>query len=351
MWDMKPRKLVEMVFEGLEPPRTPLHVESDDKRFEASISDIVSAGAKIGEWRAFYRLGGPFHRLESESVGEWVDRIELEEYEWPDVSRVVEEALTSFTSRIRGLSEGKFIMFKILGPTETVEAFFISPQEGAHARLGQVAHRFSFGVLYTLDEGKARRVYERVASYILEVVKAGSELEWIDAVRVADDALTYSGPAYSLRFLEELYFPWHSRFSRAVHKRGKYFILHCDGDVRKKGFMERLLTMYDGLHPLDLSPKSTLEDSAKWVLEVANLRKLVDEDIVFFTGIPVDLIFNDDVGVCEVVEIPLLLLRMHGSRSLVIATTHSEYPARSYSEELPRRKVEAIREALEVFSC
>ncbi|RLE96091.1 MAG: hypothetical protein DRJ57_05960 [Thermoprotei archaeon] len=344
---MEPRKLVELVFEGAEPPRVPLHVESDDKRFEAAVSDLVGAGAKISEWRSFYTLGGPFHRREGESLGEWLDRVRASEYAWPGLSEVVEKAVSSFRERISQVAKkGKFLVFKVLGPTETAESFFTRPQESHAVRLGHIAHRFDFGVFYALRRREALRIYERIASYVLELIKAGAELEEVDAIRVADDAATYTGPIYPPPFYEEAYLPWHRRFASAIKHAGKYALLHCDGDIRRGGLFEELSSLYDGLHPLDISPKSTLNEAMRWVREIAELRREGGK-VVFFTGIPVDLVFNDSIPVTQFLRIPLTLLKLHGKRHLVLATTHSEYPSRSYGEGLPRLKISAVRRAIE----
>jgi len=335
-----------MVFEGLEPPRPPLHVESDDKAFEASMSDALGAGVRVAEWRGFFEAGGPFHRREGEPLGSWLDRVSADAYEWPDPSEVAARAVEGFLRRVRGLAEGKFLILKVLGPTETAEGFFAPPSGERGRALGQQLHRFGFGALYALRRSEALRIYGRIAETVLEVVKAGAELEGVDAVRIADDAATYAGPTYSRSFYEEAYLPWHERFAGAIRGSGKRAILHCDGDLRKGGLLERLARLYEGLHPLDLTPKSTPAEAARWVEEVAAARGAAGS-LVFFTGAPVDLVFNDEVSVEAFLEVPLSLLKAHGPRLLVVATTHSEYPGRSYGEELPRRKVEALREALQ----
>ena len=340
---MEGGRLVHAVFEGLEPPRPPVHVESDDKRFEASLSDLLGAGVRVADWRGFFEVGGPFHRREGESLGEWLDRVDPGGYSWPDPGEAAAAAVEGFLKRVRGLAEGRFLVLKVLGPTETAEGFFAPPRGGRGAELGQMAHRFGFGALYLLDRAKALRIYGRIAEVVLEVVKAGSELEEVDAVRIADDAATYAGPAYSRSFYEEAYFPWHERFAAAARSPGKRAILHCDGDLRKGGLLERLARTYDGLHPLDIVPKPSLPDALQWASEVAALRGSAGR-AVFFTGAPVELVFNDSVGVDEFLQVPRALLEAHGRRFLVLATTHSEYPLRSYSEELPRRKVEALRQ-------
>ncbi len=342
---MEGRRLVEMVFEGLEPPRAPLHIESDDKAFESSVSDAIGAGVKIADWRSFYERGGPFRRHENEGLSGWLDRVDVGGYEWPDPADVVSSAVESFGRRIKDLVGGKFVILKVLGPTEISEAFFAEPARRRGMELGQVSHRLGFGVFYTLRRSGASELYGRIASYVLEIVKAGAELGIVDAVRVADDAAAYTGPLYGRSFYEELYFPWHRKLAGAVHKAGKWAVLHCDGDLRKGGLLGRLSQVYDALHPLDLAPKSTLGEALAWSGEVADSRVEAGR-AVFFTGVPVDLLFNDTIGIEEFLEVPRTLLRLHGRRYLVLATTHSEYPLRSYREELPRRKLEALLAAL-----
>lgn len=334
-----------MVFEGLEPPRVPLHIESDDKVLESSVSDVVGAGVKIADWRDFYEKGGPFRRYEKEGLSSWLDRVDVSGYGWPDPADVASSAVESFNRRVKGLVSGKFVVLKVLGPTEISEAFFAKPACRRAAELGQVSHRFGFGVFYTLKRSEASELYGRIASYVLEIVKAGVELDTVDAVRVADDSAAYTGPLYSRSFYEELYFPWHRKFAEAARKAGKRALLHCDGDLRKGGLLGRLLQVYDALHPLDLAPKSTLGEALAWSREVAGLRAEAG-GVTFFTGIPVDLLFNDAVSSEDFLEVPRTLLRLHGGRYLVLATTHSEYPLRSYREEAPRRKLEALLAAL-----
>jgi len=50
-------RIVHFVFDGWEPPRPPVH-ESEDKRFEASLSDLLRAGVRVADWE-FFEVGGP----------------------------------------------------------------------------------------------------------------------------------------------------------------------------------------------------------------------------------------------------------------------------------------------------
>ncbi|RLE62284.1 MAG: hypothetical protein DRJ47_10910 [Thermoprotei archaeon] len=114
------------MFEGEEPPRPPLHFESDDKETGARLSDIIGAGAKIASWRKYYVLGGPLRRIEGEKLRFWASRVEGDRVDWPDYDEII-EAIESYTKRIKGLVKDKFTLFKILGPTETAESFFAKP--------------------------------------------------------------------------------------------------------------------------------------------------------------------------------------------------------------------------------
>ncbi|MCX8179853.1 MAG: hypothetical protein N3E41_00540 [Thermofilaceae archaeon] len=345
---MDGRRLVQTVMEGLEPPRPPLHVESDDKLLEASFSDALGVGARVAEWRNFFESGGPFRRRDDEKLSEWVDRVKACLYEWPDAADAALEAVEVFLKKVEGLSEGKFLILKVLGPTETAEGFFAPSRSGRGVELQQILHRFGFGAFYALNSAEALKIYGMISRVILEVVKVGSELQQVDAVRVADDAATYSGPVYSRSFYEEAYYPWHERFVKECRKKGKYALLHCDGDIRLNGLIEKLADLYDGLHPLDLRPKSTVEEALKWVEEVASTRRLAGE-AVFFTGVPVELVFNDSLSVEEFLKVPRKLLEAHGNKFLVVATTHSEYPSRSYGERLPRGKIERLYALIHAF--
>jgi len=337
------RRLVNLVFEGGDPPRIPLHIESDDKSLEARLGDIVGAGAKITEWRGFYRGGGPFHRRKGESLGEWVDRVRDDEYEWPDPSLVVERAVHEFEKRVKICGENRYIMFKVLGPTETAEAFFTKPLDKKYE--GQLRHGFDFGVFYSLHSTVASRIYERIARYIMELLKAGSELNYVDGIRVADDAATYTSLIYPRSFYDKLYIPWHRRFAIAIKRRSKHAVIHCDGDIRREGLLEHLAEIYDGLHPLDVTPKSTVRAAIEWARSIPSLRERA-RSMVFFTGLPIDLLFNNHIAERDFLKIPLALLAAHGSRWLVLATTHSEYPGRSYLEDSVAAKINIVRKAL-----
>ena len=336
---MKSRELVYRVFEHKETPRVPVHIESDDKAEEFRFGDIVGIGAKIMSWREFYVHGGPFRKSEDESLLKWIERIDIDAYEWPEIDSVVDEAVNYYKEKAEKYKDLRFMMFKVLGPTETAESFFAPPARSKN----QIFHTFSFAVLIKFRPKIAYALYDRISEYILELVKAGSEMDSVDAIRIADDVADYRGSLYPRTFVKEKYLYWHKQFTLAICKRGKIPILHSDGNLVKAGIFEDLITIYRGLHPLDFRPKSTVHDALSWIDEIIKARKICRANVVFFTGIPIDLVFSDNISKEDIGKIVTVLLRKHGKKDIVLATTHSPYPGRSYKEHLVRSKIDIIR--------
>lgn len=292
-------------------------------------------------WDKFFVNGGPFHRWTGERLREWIERVDPESYDWESVYDDLVEGVENFKKRVSKY-RGRFIIFKVLGPTETAEGFFAKPLSSRHISEGQLAHSFDFGVLLSLDFNKAMVIYEKIAKRVITLIELGCEIDFVDGVRIADDVATYTGPIYSKRFIEE-YLKWHEKFTKVIHKADKLAILHTDGDVRKSRLLDRLSEIYDGIHPLDIMPKSTVRNALVWVNEICSIRSKLKSKLVFFTGIPIDLIFNDKVDVNELLQVVEKLINCHGVEHLVVATTHSPYPGRGYNEESPLSKALAVR--------
>ncbi len=345
---MNSRELVIKVFEGEEPERVPTHFESGNKDEEAALSDVIGIGAKVSEWRKFYRTGGPFRRLEGESLLSWASRIRVDAYDWPPIDQVVNSAISAFEREAKRFVGRYFMMGKVLGPAETCEGFFAPKQPPEAEAYDEIMHRFDFALYMKLRFNEAIKIFEKVAKYVLELVKAVAEIEYVDAVRVADDAAAYTGAVYDRRFYE-VYLRWHREFANAIKSRGKFAVVHCDGDIERAGLLEHFARDYNAIHPLDLQPKVTVEDCVKWHKRIVDVRrKLAEKGLtpVFFTGVPIDLIFREDIAAQDLAHAVKNFVASHGKKFLVIATTHSPYPGRSYGEEGARAKVEAIRKAL-----
>ncbi len=341
---MKSRKLVEMVYSGLEPKRVPVHFETVEKRQEAALGDVLLGHAWVPRWGEFFDEGGPFRRGDKE-LTKWVKELDIEgSYNWPSVEEIVQETLYKFREAIENFKDlDKFIVFEVIGPTEQSEYFLCPPKPPSGFDLDLSYHMFDFGVLTIMDKEKAKELYDKLAIYVLELIRAGAELEWVDAVRVADDAFTYEGPIYPEWFMESLYIPWHRKFTNEIHRKGKYAILHTDGNVLTRDYIKILSEMYDGLHPLDLAKKSTVMDAMQWIDSVVKARKSLERATVFHTGIPIDLMMLGDISVSDVLQVVSTFLEKHGRRNLVLSVTHRPYPKRDFLESLVFEKVKAVR--------
>ncbi len=337
---MTRRRVVESVFEGIAPPRPAIQVEANNKEEEYALSDTVGISVRVPQWAEYFSRGGPYGQRQGESRAQWAERVaeELKYYPWPDLHGVVADAVDAFRKAAGRYAGERYIVFKVLGPTETAETFFAPPVPEEVADYDQTWHRYDFAVLLRYRPDAALALYDKIAGYVYELVRVGSELDVVDAVRVADDAADYRGPLYPPRLMER-YYEWHGRFVDAVVRAGKVPMLHCDGNVQP---MEPRLG-YRGIHPVDIAPKTTLRDAYEWGKAVAEFRARTDK--VFVTGMPIDLIFNEDVSVDEFLHFVKWFVDVHGVERLLLSTTHRPYPLRGYHEEGARTKVLAVRRA------
>ncbi len=342
------KKLVCQVFDGIEPIRVPIHLGSTEKDQEARLGDVVVGRAWVPGWSSFLDQGGPFKRG-FESLFNWVEDLDIESYRWPAVEDLVEKTLDNYKEQVERYHEKRFVVFSVLGPTEQSEYFCAPTKPDVGRRLQLSRHRFDFSALTKLRSKKASELYGRIASYVLRLVEAGAEIDYVDAVRVADDACSYVGPNYPRDFMDTIYLPWHRRLSDRIRRGGKYAILHADGDLLKHGLFTRLAECYDAFHPLDLAPKATLKDALSWIDLILEARRLVGYFKVFFTGLPLDLMFMEHITPEDYVKVPEKLLELNGGRSLVLANTHRPYPRRSFEEESVKRKIEHVRRLAENY--
>ncbi|RLF23350.1 MAG: hypothetical protein DRN15_06485 [Thermoprotei archaeon] len=340
---MRSRELVLRAIDNDEVPRVPIHIEAGDPDIESSLGDVVAISARIRELRDFEN-GGPFARGEM-SLKRWIESLELDSFPWPEPHEVAERISRRISRLAKEYSaKGRFIMCKVLGPTETCESLCMPPRGEAGRRLGQIYHEFDYAKLVILDYTKARGMFERVYRVIREVVRAAAEIESVDAVRIADDACDYGGYLYPRRFIEELYLPRHKELAMIIRRGGKAPILHCDGDIVSSGLAERLKDYYKAFHPLDLVRKSTQHSVKVWLKRVEEAKAILKEN-AFFTGLLIELLYDDTVEVEDFVLVVGELMKRI-PRGLVLSTTHRPYPGRSVLERKVLLKINAVKSLL-----
>lgn len=210
--------------------------------------------------------------------------------------------------------------------------------------MDQVSHQFDFSVLTVLNARKADTIHRRFFDLILDMARRATEYEAVDSIRVADDFCSYSGSTYKPDFTETIV-RRQIELGRAIIEGGKYSVLHADGDLRR--YLAALVEGYSGFHPLDIRPKSTVANAHDWAVELGAVRRSLPE-VVFFTGIPVDLLCNRQVSVEEFVDVVRHVIDTVGQDRLILTTTHRPYPGWSFRDF--EEKAYAIRRFLQSLS-
>ena len=336
---MSSRALVAEAMQG-RTTRIPLYFWLADPRLEAEMGDVVGVRCWF-EGLNFLEKGGPFRRG-AETRREWRERIQPDAYEWPTPEDLITEMDEIVADTLR-VDQTKSFQLEILGPSEYSEYSFSTGKTPQGSRLNQVSHEFDFSVLTLLDRRKAENIHARFFRLLLEVVKRATEYDAIDSVRIADDFCSYAGSVYRPDFTRTIV-QRQVELGQAIIQRGKYSVLHSDGDLTK--YLADLTQGYSGLHPLDIKSKSTLADSLDWAAALAAVRRLLPRT-VFFTGIPVDLLCNPQVSADELVETVKRVIEAVGPERLVLTTTHRPYPGWSFRDF--EVKAAAVKRFLQAF--
>jgi len=231
-------------------------------------------------------------------------------------------------SKVGSTVGGKSLQAEIIGPTEYSEYACSSGLTKPGRYPDEIAHQFDFAVLARIDSEKAEEIHRRFFKTILEVVKRIVNYDEIDSIRVADDFCDYRGSIYEKKFTE-IILERQAKLSEAIKAEDKYAVLHADGNVVQ--YLDRIGRAYDGVHPLDICPKSTLSAALSWSLRLKEVRRILPR-AVFFTGLPIDLLCNNQISVAELMEVVKNVILNVGSERLVLTTTHRPYPGWSFRD-------------------
>jgi len=313
------RELVLEVFRG-KITRIPIYFWLGDPVQEAKVGDIVGVRCWFEAFANFLYDGGPFKRTES-NYHKWGEQLSVESYDWPDLNSVRLEVDQKIKETVK-INKGRSFQAEILGPTEYSEYSCSPGQTETGKRLDQVYHRFDFAVLTKLNPNKAKQVHGKFFRVVLAAAEEAAEQEAIDSVRIADDFCYYRGSIYDPQFTKVI-IKRQAELAKAIKGRGKYAVLHADGNIIP--YLDHLGREFDGLHPLDICPKSTLQNAFAWASKLREVRELLPET-VFFTGIPIDLLCNKQVRADDLIEVIKQVISNVGHRRLVLTTTHRPYP-------------------------
>ena len=319
------RELVIDAFEG-RASRIPLYFWLADPAKEATIGDIVGVRCWLEAFQPFLAEGGPFRRS-GLSYREWSQQLDVEHYKWPDIDDILHEVDVAVSKVVSKVGE-KSLQAEIIGPAEYSEYACSSGLTKPGRYPDEVAHRFDFAVLTHIDSKKAEDIHSRFFEIILEVVKRVANHGEIDSIRVADDFCDYRGAIYGEAFTR-IILERQVKLSEAIRAGGKYAVLHADGNIVP--YLDRIGRAYDGLHPLDICSKSTLSAALSWSSRLQEVRRILPQT-VFFTGLPIDLLCNNQISVAELIEVVKKVILNVGPERLVLTTTHRPYPGWSFQE-------------------
>ena len=112
--------------------------------------------------------------------------------------------------------------------------------------------------------------------------------------------------------------------------------------------MGAIARMYDGLHPIDFHPKSSPEAASEWLRRVVESRSIAGYNVVYFTGIPIDLVVDHRTSPSQLVSLIGGFIEAHGLKGLVLSSTHRPHPGRSYLDPGAFEKITAILNALSI---
>ncbi|MFX1485876.1 MAG: hypothetical protein ACFFBS_02000 [Promethearchaeota archaeon] len=337
------KELIRGVFDGIVPEEIPLNIELGVPEIEAQYGDIVNISCRISRFRRFYETGGPFGRSKG-TIRRWAERFDIDTYKWPNPKAIGKTLREEIAHTVKQFGS-RFIICKILGPTETAEGFCASGQDEKAKRLDQVQHNFDFAMLSFLNPESAGELHKRVTTYIEECIRTAGSLMEVDAIRIADDAFDYNRPLYPNGFIETVYLPTHEILANLIHNTGKLGIMHCDGDILILNVAKRLSNFYRGFHPLDLVSRITAKDAQNWIRRLGEARKTLPES-VFFTGIPVEFLYDSRVSSEELCEVCRKAILSVGKRYLVLSTTHRPFPGSSIKTQGVIEKIGSIRKLI-----
>jgi len=100
------------------------------------------------------------------------------------------------------------------------------------------------------DADLVARMYETVGAAQYRILDIVTDFDCVGGVRFADDLAYAEGLMVSPAHLRQHFFPWFKACIELVHKKGKVFLFHSDGDVRL--VLEDIIAAgADALHPIE----------------------------------------------------------------------------------------------------
>lgn len=133
------------------------------------------------------------------------------------------------------------------------------------------------------DEDLIKAIFDEVGSRLLRFYEITSSLAPVGALIVNDDWGFKTQTMLSPETLRQLVFPWHKRIVEAIHRNGKYAILHSCGNLAD--------VMDDVIDDMKYDAKHSFEDL---ILPVEKAWESYHERIAILGGIDMDFLVRNN---------------------------------------------------------
>ncbi len=185
----------------------------------------------------------------------------------------------------------------------------------------------SFCAAIKRDPDLVARMYEKVGATQYRILDIATDFDCVGGVRFADDLAYAEGLMVSPAHLRKHFFPWLRACVELVHRKGKVFIEHTDGDVSL--VLEDIIAAgVDGLHPIE--PKA---------MDIVELKRTIGHRIALCGNI--DLGYTLTRGTPEEVEAEVKeRIRVVGPGGGYVLGSSNSIP-----EYVPLENFNAMREA------
>ena len=221
------------------------------------------------------------------------DRKSFDSYHWPNPEQGNFELLSNLSSEL-----------------PTGMRFIVSAPGGVLENVIDLVGFERLCFMIYEDEELTKAIFDGVGSRLLRFYEICSAIEPVGALIVNDDWGFKTQTILSPDMLHQFVFPWHKRIVEAIHRNGKYAILHSCGNLSK--------VMDVIIDELKYDAKHSFEDN---ILPVEEAWKLWHERIAILGGIDMDFLVRSEPEAIK--ERCRKLLKLSGSEAYALGSGNS----------------------------
>ena len=160
------------------------------------------------------------------------------------------------------------------------------------------------------DEELTKDIFDAVGARLLKFYEITCSFQSVGALIVNDDWGYKTQTMLSPEMLRQYVFPWQKKIAEAIHKNGKYAILHSCGDIFD--------VMEDIIYDMKFDAKHSFEDI---IVPVEEAYKKWSDKIAIMGGIDMDFIVRSTPE--EIRKRARNLLEMTGSKAYALGSGNS----------------------------